>query len=110
MKIISLSVLLAFSTGTFPGNSVETIFDKVSTNKEVIKVFATPGNEGSITVCSANPGELSFYLFDLDGKLVYQTPIKQNERVTVEGLVKGTYYYSAFKNDVNIKGGNVILK
>ena len=110
MKLISISVLLATSIGNFQNSSVEVVPVKVKSIKEAIKVYATPGNEGSITIRSANQCTLSFYLFDLEGNLVYQTLLKQNDKLMVEGLVKGTYYYSAFKNDKNIKDGNVVLK
>lgn len=83
---------------------------KVSKMKEVIKVYPTPNNQGSITIQSANQNSLSFYLFDVEGKLVYQTIIKKNEKQQIEGLNKGTYLYNAFQNDENLEGGKVELK
>lgn len=110
MKIISLSVLLFFSASSFTNPATETKMINQSDLKETIQVYATPDNEGSVTVFSDNKKTLSFYLFDVEGKLIYQTKIAQNEKQTIEGLEKGTYLYHAFENDKNLKGGKIILQ
>ena len=79
-------------------------------NKKVIKVYPTPNNSGSITIHSARQKPLSFYLFDLEGKMVFQAIVKKQEKHTVEGLPKGTYIYNAFENDETIDKGKVELK
>jgi hypothetical protein len=110
MKIISLSVLLALSAGNFQNSAAEVVPVKLTSLKEPIQVYPTPYNAGSITISSANTATLDFYLFDLEGNLIYQTTIRKNEKKTADGLTKGTYLYNAFQNDENIKGGKVILK
>jgi hypothetical protein len=83
---------------------------KMAKLKEVIKVYPTPNNQGSITIHSSKQTPLSFYLFDLEGKMIFQTVVKKNEKQTVEGLTKGTYLYNAFLNDENIEKGKIEIK
>lgn len=83
---------------------------KVRKAKEVIKVYPTPNDKGSITIRSTNDKALTFYLFDLEGKLLYQAQISKNEKQQVQGLTKGTYLYNAFLNDENLEEGKVELK
>ncbi len=109
MKILSLSLLVAIGAANLQ-NNFDLVVIKCSDLKEAVKVYATPNNKGSITISSANHNRLSFYLFDLEGNLVYQTPLKKDDTFTVDGLQQGTYTYNAFKNDENIEGGNIILK
>lgn len=109
MILFYLSFLFSVTNANLPA-SPPIVPVKVSKAKEVIKVYPTPNNQGSITIHSANQTSLSFYLFDLEGKLIYQTVIKKNEKRQVEGLDKGTYLYNAFQNDENLEGGKVELK
>lgn len=108
MILFYLSLLLSSGNGTTGNSPIVPV--KIHKAKEVIKVYPTPNNQGSITIHSANNSSLSFYLFDLEGKLVYQTIIKKNEKQLVGGLTKGTYLYNAFLNDENLEGGKVELK
>ena len=110
MILFYLSFILTVSNGNLSQSSKAIVPVKLNKAKEVIKVYPTPKNQGSITIHSANEKSLSFYLFDLEGKMIYQTIIKKNEKQTIEGLTKGTYLYNAFLNDENIEGGKVELK
>ena len=110
MILFYLSFILTVSTGSMAQRTTAIVPVKISKAKEVIKVYPTPKNQGSITVQSTNETSLSFYLFDLEGTLVYQTVIKKNEKQTIDGLNKGTYLYNAFLNDENLEGGKVELK
>ena len=80
MIIVPLSIFLTVAGSNVQANYGEIVPAKVKKAKEVIRVFQTPDNRGSITVHSANEASLSFYLFDLEGKLVYQSIINKNEK------------------------------
>src|SRR5829696_3821266 len=110
MILFYLSLLLDVSPGNFQPLSTTIVPVQRNKIKEVVKVYPTPNNQGSITIRSANESSLTFYLFDLEGKLIYQAVIKKDEKKTIEGLTKGTYLYNAFQDDENLKGGKVELK
>lgn len=82
----------------------------VAQDKTSIHVYPTPNRQGSLTVHSAARQPVSFYLFDLEGRLVYQARFAQNERQTVSGLAAGTYTYQAFRDDEELKGGQVEVR
>ena len=110
MILFYLSFLVnVFSTNVHL-NSTTVVPAKVVDKKGAIKVYQTPNNTGSITIHSARHKALSFYLFDLEGKMIFQNVIKKQEKQTVEGLTNGTYIYNAFENDENIEKGKVELK
>jgi len=110
MILFYLSFLVSVFHGTVPAGEADIAPAKVAKAKEAIKVYPTPNNRGSITIHSAVQSPLSFYLFDLEGKMLFQAVIKKGEKQTVEGLTKGTYIYNAFENDENIDKGKVELK
>jgi hypothetical protein len=111
MKLISLSILLALASANFDSAMTGVVMPvKMHRAHETVKVYPTPYNEGSITISSVNHATLHFYLFDLEGKLVFQTMLKKNDKQVIEGLTRGTYSYNAFQNDESIKDGQVILK
>ena len=109
MILFYLSLLVTVSTKTLPA-ATAIVPVKATVVKEVIKVYPTPDNKGSLTVHSSKQPSLTFYLFDLEGKLIYQSIIRKNEKQQIEGLPKGTYLYNAFLNDENMEGGKVELK
>ena len=110
MIIFPLSIFLAVAGTSLQELNVAVVPAKVSRTKEVVRVFQTPDDKGSVTVHSANKTSLSFYLFDLEGKLIYQSTINNNEKQKIQGLSKGTYLYNAFRADENLEEGKVILK
>lgn len=110
MILFYLSFLASVVSTNLHTQSTAIVPVNVANKKGAIKVYQTPNNSGSITIHSAKHKQLSFYLFDLEGKMVFQTVIKKQEKQTVEGLTKGTYIYNAFENDETIEKGKVELK
>jgi hypothetical protein len=110
MILFYLTFLVNVFNSNFHANTTPVVPAKIAKAKEVIKVYPTPNNQGSITIHSARETPLSFYLFDLEGKMIFQAVIKKQQKQTVEGLTKGTYIYNAFENDENIEKGKVELK
>jgi hypothetical protein len=77
--------------------------------KVAVKLYPNP-SYGKITVSTNTNNVLHFYIFDLEGTLVYQTVLKNKERKTIENLKKGTYLYDVFENDESIEEGKIIVK
>ena len=94
----------------FSGNGLTTVAAEKSSAKEVIKVYQTPHEEGCLTIRSTTNASIQFYLFDSEGKLVYQSEMKHREQHTVEGLLPGAYTYHAFRADEKLKGGTIDIK
>lgn len=108
MLYLILALSLSTANGPQPAN-VEKPANAFRA-KEVLRVYPTPHEEGSLTVRSAAGDALQFYLFDAEGTLVYQSEIKGRNLLTVEGLLPGAYTYHAFRADEKLKGGTVAIK
>lgn len=77
--------------------------------KVAVKLYPNP-SYGKISVSTNATGPLHFYIFDLDGTLVYQAVLSYKERKTVQNLKKGTYLYDVFEKDESIEEGKIIVK
>lgn len=86
-----------------------TVKDDGDDKKVAVKLYPNP-SYGKITVSTNASTPLHFYIFDLEGTLVYQTVLKNNERKSIENLRKGTYLYDVFENDESIEEGKIIVK
>lgn len=78
--------------------------------KPAVKLYPNPSYNGSVTVSSNTAGKLNFYIFDLEGTMLYQAEIKEKEKYTVHNLPKGIYMYDAFLKDESIEHGKIIVK
>lgn len=104
------SILICFLLVTISGYSKG--YNKtpgIDERNKVITLFPNPSYNGNITI-SSNSGEaITFYLFDLDGKMIYQEVIKKDKKVLITGLKKGSYMYNALKKDEIVDGGTIIV-
>jgi hypothetical protein len=77
--------------------------------KTVIKLYPNP-SYGKLSVTASTSSTLHFYIFDLEGTLVYQTELNNKEKRTIDNLKKGTYLYDVFEKDESIEEGKIIVK
>jgi hypothetical protein len=83
---------------------------KVWFKKNVIRLDPNPSYDGTVNVSSTISGPLHFYIFDLDGTMMYQATLNKKEKKSINNLQKGTYMYDVFQNDVSIEEGKIIVK
>lgn len=83
--------------------------DETSNKKVSIKLYPNP-SYGKICVRAITFEPLHFYIFDLDGTLVYQTVLNNKDKKNIENLKKGTYLYDVFERDESIEEGKIIVK
>ena len=120
--IMSGSVLLAQSSDTpvrmvQPGGQTEGSIHSESSEqakaspvkKTLVKLYPNP-SYGKLSVTAITTEVLHFYIFDLEGTLVYQAVLKNKDRKVIEGLSKGTYIYDVFEKDESIEEGKIIIK
>ena len=67
----------------------------------VVLFFSASGEDGKV---------YQFYLFDMDGKLVKQTQIRNRETTLISKIEKGTYLFEVFSDDERIENGNLTVK
>lgn len=95
-------------------STTSNISDSFSVKKEgqgkaTIKIYPNP-SYGKITISTSTLSPLHFYIFDLEGTLVYQAVLNNKDRKTIASLKKGTYLYDVFENDLSIEEGKIIIK
>jgi hypothetical protein len=95
-------------TGSISSETSETA--KLPLSKKVlIRLYPNP-SYGKVSVTATTTEPLHFYIFDLEGTLIYQAILNNKDRKNVENLKKGTYLYDVFLNDESIEEGKIIVK
>jgi hypothetical protein len=82
---------------------------KISSKKNVIRLYPNP-SYGKVSVSANTAKALHFYIFDLEGTLVYQAILSNKEKKSIDNLKKGTYIYDVFEKDLSIEEGKIIIK
>lgn len=77
--------------------------------RSVVKLYPNP-SYGKVSVSANSASSLHFYIFDLEGTLVFQAVLNNKEKKIIEHLKKGTYLYDVFEKDESIEEGKIIIK
>jgi hypothetical protein len=116
--LLFVSLLLIGSMNLFAQNSFENTSNIISIDsikiksepaRTVVKLYPNP-SYGKLSVSASTSSTLHFYIFDLEGTLVYQAVLNNKERKTIENLKKGTYLYDVFEKDESVEEGKIIVK
>jgi hypothetical protein len=116
--LLFVSLFLIGSTNLFAQNnfenasniiSIDSIKIKSEPAKAAVKIYPNP-SYGKLSVSANTSSTLHFYIFDLEGTLVYQAVLNNKERKTIENLKKGTYLYDVFEKDESIEEGKIVIK
>ena len=83
--------------------------EKVEARKNVVKLY-TRKEKGVLLVTSHRSYDVQIYIFDLEGTMMYQGPLKKREKIRIESLYKGTYTYTIFHKEQSIEEGKLIIK
>lgn len=89
--------------------SVDSLEIKSIPKKTIVKLYPNP-SYGKLSVSAITSSPLHFYIFDMEGTLVYQAVLNNKERKTIENLKKGTYLYDVFEKDESIEEGKIFIK
>jgi hypothetical protein len=77
--------------------------------KSVVKIYPNP-SFGKINISTNNVSTLHFYIFDLEGTMIYQTILNNKAKKNIDNLRKGTYLYNVFEKDESVEEGKIIVK
>jgi len=103
-----ISVGVSAQTG-FDNTSNLISIDSAKTKRTAIKIYPNP-SYGKLSVSAITSSSLHFYVFDMEGTLVFQAVLQNKERSIIENLKKGTYAYDVFEKDESIESGKIIIK
>jgi hypothetical protein len=113
--LLLASLFLLFSVSAFAQKemNVTSNINSVDSSrlkpKNAVKLYPNP-SYGKLSVSANTSTPLHFYIFDLDGTLVYQAVLGDKERRVIDTLKKGTYLYDVFQKDESIEEGKIVIK
>lgn len=81
-----------------------------SLKRDYVRLSPNPTSNGTVTIHSNTNETLDFYVFDLEGTLLYRIELKGRDEKTIKHLKKGSYAYDVFRNDESIEQGKIIVK
>ena len=87
-------------------DSIQILFNH---NKNV-KLSPNPTFDGEINLTCNTNENLFFYLFDMEGTMLYRFQLRGKESKLISKLKKGIYSYDIFENDISIEQGKIIVK
>ena len=76
--------------------------------KSNVRLSPNPTSNGTVKINSNINEPLHFYVFDLEGTLLYRIALNGKAEKKITNLKKGTYTYDVFKNDESIEQGKII--
>ena len=62
--------------------------------------FSVTGGEGKV---------FDLFIFDMDGKLMKRTQVRNRETTLLKTFPKGSYFFEVFSNDERIENGNMYI-
>lgn len=78
--------------------------------KHIVRLYPDPASGSSVNIDSNIEGELHFYIFDVNGVMLYRSTLKGHEEKNIPDLRKGIYTYDVFRDDESIEQGSIIVK
>jgi hypothetical protein len=118
-NLLFVSLLLLVSFSAFAQKDFESTSNTVPTDsnlktksvkgKTVVRLYPNP-SYGKVSVSANTSSSLHFYVFDMEGTLVFQAVLNNKTKKTINHLEKGTYLYDVFEKDESIEEGKIIIK
>jgi hypothetical protein len=114
----------AFATGadpsgrhsTFPGSGYDTVHSiqvNKSQSSKKYKIRLYPDARQQVLFFSANGEDGKVYqlfLFDMDGRLVSQTHIRNKETTVLTNISEGNFLFEVFTDDERIENGELTVR
>jgi hypothetical protein len=87
------------------------IVTKTQVSKKcTIRIYPNATHE--VLFFSVNGGEQKVYdlfIFDMDGKLMSRTQVRNRETTLLKSFPKGSYFFEVFSNDERIENGSMTI-
>ncbi|MBC7903637.1 MAG: T9SS type A sorting domain-containing protein [Gemmatimonadaceae bacterium] len=122
MKTLSILLISIFMLGLqsqssagigHPENRTDTIVISKSqiSKKYKVKIFPSSSNEVIFFTASGESGKVyQLFVFDMEGKLIKQTQIRNKETTLLTNFNKGSYTFEVFSDDERIENGTMEVR
>ncbi|HEY6954655.1 MAG TPA: T9SS type A sorting domain-containing protein [Flavisolibacter sp.] len=114
LLLIGFVVLCSFNVSAQNGfeqasNIISMDSSTAKAGKNAVRIYPNP-SYGKLSVSAVTSSTLHFYIFDLEGTLVFQAVLNNKDRKVIDNLKRGSYLYDVFENDESIEEGKIIIK
>ena len=121
LPILGLAILLLgtlYSRANYTSNSpfstdrdTITVQKDLKSKKHKIKLYPNASHQVLFFSANGEQGRVyQFYLFDMEGKLVKQANIRNNQTTVLNKIEKGNYLFEVFSDDERIENGLVMVR
>jgi len=77
---------------------------------QMVKLSPNPSYNGTLTVFSESREAVHFYVFDVEGVLLFHTHLLPGEKKVISDLKKGAYSYDVFHKDESVEQGKIVVQ
>ena len=103
--------VFAERTAGAPHRDTITISKNRINKKYRVKLYPNASQEVIFFSASGTDGKnYQLFVFDLEGKLVRQTQIKNKQTTIISNIEKGDYVFEVFSDDERIENGNLSIR
>ncbi len=112
-SVCCLMLLTSDANATWGQNNGDTIvvFKQQTSRKHGIKLYPDASHQVLFFGAKGQYGRAyQLFLFDVEGKLMRQVNIKNNQTTVLEEMEKGDYVFEVFSDDERIETGQVRVR
>jgi hypothetical protein len=102
-----------FASARADTTAIHSILVSLAQKSKKNKIKLYPDARQQVLFFSANGEDkriYQLYLFDMDGKLVNQTSIRNRETTVLTNISEGNYLFEVFSDDERIENGQLTVK
>ena len=107
--LMQKTILLAASMALMMFVFTSTANESRATRKTVVLFSKANNGKINVQIKGNTHRNVALYLFDPGGRLVQKTESNTRNIITLQRLERGQYLYQCFKNDVQLKSGNLYI-
>lgn len=112
LPIALMSVtLVSYAGGSLPASNAVVITKNLNSKKHKIRLYTASDYKTILFTVDGESGkQYTLFVFDLDGKLVMQSAILNQETSILPEINAGNYLYEVLANDNKIESGQIKIK
>lgn len=93
-----------------PGDSI-LIQKQIASKKHKIELYTNADCEALFFGAQGSGDKVyQLYLFDMEGRLVKQSEIRNKQTALIKNIEKGNYFFDVFSDDERIENGQIIVR
>ncbi|MBL7734886.1 MAG: T9SS type A sorting domain-containing protein [Chitinophagaceae bacterium] len=93
-----------------PGDSI-LIQKQIASKKHKIELYSNADQQALFFGAQGSDDKAyQLYLFDMEGRLIKQSEIRNKQTALIKNIEKGNYFFDVFSDDERIENGQIIVR